>query len=49
MIAGPLGVSKQALKTLLIEWQERALAGAPVLTAVSRADAPRSRSLLDYA
>ena len=49
MIAGPLGVSNQALKTLLTEWQERALAGAPVPTAVSLADAPRSRSLLDYA
>lgn len=53
MIAGPLGVSKQALKTLLIAWQERALAGAPVPTAASRPAAsdapPRNRSLLDYA
>lgn len=53
MITAPMGVSKHALKTLLIAWQARALSNASVSTAASRAMAsdPRSRgrSLLDYA
>ncbi|MEW6634896.1 MAG: hypothetical protein AB1440_28830 [Pseudomonadota bacterium] len=49
IIAGPLGVSKRALKTLLVAWQARALSSASA--AASRAMGPdsRKRSLLDYA
>lgn len=53
VITAPLGVSKRALKALLIAWQARALSNSPVSTAASRAmtpdPRPRGRSLLDYA
>jgi len=53
MISAPLGVSKHALKTLLIAWQARALSNSSVAAAKPRAMAsdprPRVRSLLDYA
>jgi hypothetical protein len=52
IIAGPLGVFKYALKTLMIEWQARALANHSVAYAASSATDSRSpsggRSLLDY-
>jgi len=51
LIAGPLGVPKSMLKTLLVAWQARALANASAQAAASRAATsdPRKRSLLDYA
>jgi hypothetical protein len=53
MMTAPLGLSKYALRTLLIAWHARALSTSPVSAAASRAMAPdwrpRGRSLLDYA
>ncbi len=52
MIVAPLGVSKYALKTLLIAWQARSLSNSSASAAASRSTTPgspsRGRSLLDY-
>lgn len=53
LITASMGVSKHALKALLIAWQARALSNASASTAASPAmesgPRPRGRSLLDYA
>jgi hypothetical protein len=53
IIFDPLGVSKDAVKTLLIAWQARTLSCALASSTASRTMAPdsrpRGRSLLDYA